>query len=150
MLHGFIDPQKIRLWKKRLLVGGALVFGLGLVGCSVGAYGLYSLGKHVSSNVDINSIGEALPDTFGPVTGTIVTVASEWATSTVEAGEAQSVKHGLACLDALGGPDATQLLETLADKASNPEGSDALRKVAAELSVEAKSRPSSCLTFLVG
>ena len=154
MRYDTIDSKMVRLWKKRLLVGGALILGLGIAGCGAGAYSLYALGRHLSTGVDVGTIREALPTvnevSFGPVAGTVLAVASDWAATSIASGDANSVKHGLACVDALGGPDAGRILDALASKATNTSAADAMRRVSSELAKGGKSRPASCVTFLAG
>jgi|GEM_PF-1146200 len=154
MRYDTIDPKMVRLWKKRLLVGGALVLGLGIAGCGAGAYGVYALGKHISTRVDVGTIGAALPTvndiSLGPVTGTVLAVVSDWAAASIASGDVNSVKQGLACVDALGGPDAGVILDTLASKATNASAADAMRRVSSELAKGGESRPASCITFLAG
>lgn len=154
MMHEVIDPKMIRIWKKRLLVGAAFALGIGLVGCGAGAYGIYSIGKQVSANLDTGDLGAALPKAkdvvIDPVSGAVLAVASDWAAESIANGGAESVKQGLACIDALGGPNAGNFLNTLANRATRFEAREAMRRVSAELGNVGESRPASCIKFFAG
>lgn len=154
MRYKSFDKKIDKTWKKRLIVGGSLIFALGLVGCGAGAYGLYSLGKNMTAHIEVGSLGAAIskagqasPES---ITNTVLNLASTWAAESIALGEIQSVKHGLRCVDALGGPDAGRLLETLAKHSKNLEITKIMRKVSSELTEGQASHPSSCIAFIAG
>lgn len=155
MRYDSFDEMNFKIWKKRLLAGGFLILGLGLVGCGAGAYGLYQLGKNVTANFEVGTLTDALPKasqipTLGAVGGTVLAIASDWASASIADGDIQSVRHGVACIEALGGPDAGHLLATLAKHTNNSEIAQTMRRVASELTKNQESRPASCISLLAG
>lgn len=154
MYHDSLDPKTLKIWKKRLIVGGALVVGLGIVGCGAGAYGLYALGKNVSSSIQVGDLGNAIPKAGqvaqGSISNTMLNLAGDWALAYIATGEVQNVKHALRCIDALGGPDPGRMLETLAKRTSSPEIAKTMQRVSSELKKGQASHTSSCISFLAG
>ncbi|MBC7533751.1 MAG: hypothetical protein H7318_19460 [Oligoflexus sp.] len=146
-------------YRKQIMIAGialATIVILGVVGLGFAVYktASFTADKVQTWEQGLSKTGDQLTipkDNQGLIEGFVLNVASEWLQQGLASKEAERVKNGLFCFDAIGGPSPIEIVSHVKKMVTDPHLSTKLEELNSSLSKEPSTAtgPTSCANWFL-